>query len=49
MANIINDIPDDIVLTENKHGIYITVGENEVFIKSDKIQQIIFELEKLKP
>jgi hypothetical protein len=49
MANIITDVPDDIILTENKHGVYITVGESEVFIKTDKIQEIIFELEKLKP
>jgi glucosamine 6-phosphate synthetase-like amidotransferase/phosphosugar isomerase protein len=48
MANIIKDVPDNIVLTENKHGIYITVGESEVFIKSDKINQLIAALEEIK-
>ena len=48
MKTVINDIPDDIVLTESKHGIYITVGESEVFIKTDKINQLIAALEKIK-
>jgi hypothetical protein len=48
MENIITDIPDNIILTENKHGVYITVGENEVFIKSDKINQLIAALEEIK-